>query len=577
MMRQLILAVLAVAFVSGCGGDDPVKTDTTPPGRVGDLQAGSVTTSSVRLSWTASGDDGDAGTAAAYDIRYATNGSAGWDDMTQATGEPAPQANGRSEVFTVSGLSEATEYTFRLQVADDAGNWSEVSNAATGATGPPADVYPPVWNPPNVGTGYRTSTSIDFWWYAPYDNNGPAARYDIRMATQPNTPWDEMTVVPNTLTPRASGEMEYLTLGDLTPSASYYVRIKAADSADNWSAESREAGGSTTNPGEIGGTIVRETVWGIEESPYRLVENVTLNAKLTIEPGVVVRAAPGVWVSLADTLVAEARGGDSIRLENIRFLMGSGIPTIFRDRESWAYVSGTIFGNCIMDGTTFDGPAGPSFVACTFRNAWLPPLRYRQSDASDFVNIVDCLFEANQASQIAQAACIELDGGDMYVEGTTMRQNRGSMMVFLALGGSATFVGCRFEDNQLLQPQRSTIWMNTYSPFLGVECSSFARNTTDPDHGYKEISIDCGSCIPTVRVTNCNFIRDPDRSWLAIDNFSHGRLDARNNWWGTTDRALIEWAIKDSVDAPNGRGRVSFEPFLSDSVNIAGCGGSTGR
>ncbi len=47
--------------------------DGTAPADVTDLATGTVTTSSVALSWTAPGDDGATGTASSYDIRYSTS------------------------------------------------------------------------------------------------------------------------------------------------------------------------------------------------------------------------------------------------------------------------------------------------------------------------------------------------------------------------------------------------------------------------------------------------------------------------------------------------------------------------
>jgi len=46
--------------------------DITPPAAVTNLTVVSMTTSSAKLSWTAPGDDGDAGTAKSYDVRYYT-------------------------------------------------------------------------------------------------------------------------------------------------------------------------------------------------------------------------------------------------------------------------------------------------------------------------------------------------------------------------------------------------------------------------------------------------------------------------------------------------------------------------
>ncbi len=48
-------------------------TDQTAPAAVTDLATGTVTTSSVDLSWTAPGDDGATGTATTYDVRYSTS------------------------------------------------------------------------------------------------------------------------------------------------------------------------------------------------------------------------------------------------------------------------------------------------------------------------------------------------------------------------------------------------------------------------------------------------------------------------------------------------------------------------
>jgi len=53
-----------------------VKTtlaEDTPPSAVANLTVGNPTSTSLRLTWTAPGDDGNTGTAAQYDIRYSTS------------------------------------------------------------------------------------------------------------------------------------------------------------------------------------------------------------------------------------------------------------------------------------------------------------------------------------------------------------------------------------------------------------------------------------------------------------------------------------------------------------------------
>jgi len=116
---------------------NPVEPDSTPPAKVEDLTAISPTSSSIDLTWTAPGDDGTDGTASHYDIRYSTSwieDDTNWEEANQCSGEPSPSAADSTESFTVTGLSPNTFYYFALKTADEALNWSYLSNNASETT-----------------------------------------------------------------------------------------------------------------------------------------------------------------------------------------------------------------------------------------------------------------------------------------------------------------------------------------------------------------------------------------------------------------------------------------------------------
>jgi hypothetical protein len=110
--------------------------DQIPPAAVGDLATSEPGLTNIDLSWTAPGNDGTNGTATSYDIRYATTAitNGNWASATPANNQPAPAEAGSTEHLTVSELSCGRKYFFALRTSDDAGNVSNISNVAQGAT-----------------------------------------------------------------------------------------------------------------------------------------------------------------------------------------------------------------------------------------------------------------------------------------------------------------------------------------------------------------------------------------------------------------------------------------------------------
>jgi hypothetical protein len=132
-------AALAAVVVWSCGNDrlvDIKLNDTISPAAITDLVADSATSGSITLHWTAPGDNGDKGTAAAYDIRYHKSKitSANWDSATQCDGEPTPKPAGSPESYVVTGLDELTEYFFAIKAIDDAANKSTLSEVVSDTT-----------------------------------------------------------------------------------------------------------------------------------------------------------------------------------------------------------------------------------------------------------------------------------------------------------------------------------------------------------------------------------------------------------------------------------------------------------
>jgi len=225
--------------------------DTTAPAAVTTLAIGSSTTTSVTLTWIATGDDGSTGKATTYDLRYSQSPitSANFSGATQVTNEPAPKTGGQSESFAVTGLTAGTTYYFALKVADEVPNWSGISNVPSGATQNPADVTAPA-TVTNLAVASTSSSSATLTWTATGDDGhtGTATTYDLRYATSPivsSTAWNNALRASGEPAPKPNGQAESFVVTGLNAGTTYYFALKVADEVPNWSNVSNSPSGST--------------------------------------------------------------------------------------------------------------------------------------------------------------------------------------------------------------------------------------------------------------------------------------------------------------------------------------------
>jgi hypothetical protein len=118
---QLVASAQGLTSVTSAAID---IVDDVPPAAPS-LSAGTSTSNSATVTWTAVGDDGAEGRAASQELRYSENPittDAEFDAATRVTGVGDPATPGTAESATVTGLRPRRTYHVALRVADNRGN-----------------------------------------------------------------------------------------------------------------------------------------------------------------------------------------------------------------------------------------------------------------------------------------------------------------------------------------------------------------------------------------------------------------------------------------------------------------------
>lgn len=222
-----------------------IATDTTAPAAIDGLHFDGVTAASVTLGWLAPGDDARLGTAAAYDVRFASSAitsEPAWAAAAQVTGAPVPAEDGTHTSFTLTGVYAGQTVCVAVKTRDEAGNWSALSNSPCITVS--ADIVAPA-AVTDLAASNATANSIDLTWTAQGDdgNQGAATLTDLRFLDTPisEANWAQAFAASGEGTPPRAGTAQWLRVAGLNPATTYFFALKQRDDAGNWSALSNVA------------------------------------------------------------------------------------------------------------------------------------------------------------------------------------------------------------------------------------------------------------------------------------------------------------------------------------------------
>lgn len=309
--------------------------DSIAPSATTDLVASSLDQTTVELTWTAVGDDGDEGAALAYDVRRSFDPitDESWTAATPVGDAPTPSAAGTLESMRVTDLPPNVRLYFALRTKDNAGNESGLSNVASATT--ELDETPP-GSVSDLALEDVTGRIAELSWTAPGDDDadGRATAYDVRYSTSPITPetFEQATSVPDLPAPSRPGERDSVSISGLDPITSYYVSLVTIDEAGNRSELSNVLSLETTSSWQL--TFSPEG--GSAHSPDWSPDGSTI-------------AFQGIRDGSASIYMIPAEGGEVVRLTD-----AGGDPSWSPDGTRIAFTSGRAGGFSdifVMDAT----------------------------------------------------------------------------------------------------------------------------------------------------------------------------------------------------------------------------------
>ena len=224
--------------LSNIVGATTIPSDSQAPAIITDLTTLTVTATEVTFHWTATGDDGTAGVAAQFDLRYRTQllSDATWDSALQVVDEPTPGPAGTPHSLLVYGLTPNTTYYAGIKAWDEMPHASPLSNVVVVRT-LPGDNVPP-GNIADLRVTHVGSNTLTVSWSSPGDDDrtGFASDYDMRGSPFPITAQNFQSAgfIIGEPSPTTPGATQSMTISGLGTGYDYWLAIRASDERGNW-------------------------------------------------------------------------------------------------------------------------------------------------------------------------------------------------------------------------------------------------------------------------------------------------------------------------------------------------------
>lgn len=303
----------------------------------------------------------------------------------------------------------------------------------------------------------------------------------------------------------------------------------------------------------VSGSISRDEVWTPEKGPYIITGDTVIpfGRKLVIEEGTTVLFEKiDFWEPYGTTVRAEliVRG----RLE----VNGSlERPVIFAPNDS------TFIGD--WGGIVFDNADG------YMRNC-------KVSHAETGISVLQGSFRLENITLENSFTGVRIDNGaSLEILRSVIKQNNYGVDA----GGNGKIQGCSLVNNSygiyLRGPNEFLISHNEISSnTFGIYVEGEYGNTIIEKNDFNVEVNNYGIYISEGRIQSISYNNfyyddlldfDPTRELWYIQNFTPSNIDARNNYWDTTNTLLIDGFILDGKDMP-GVGTVIYTPFLLSKV-----------
>ncbi|MCK5559949.1 MAG: PKD domain-containing protein, partial [Thermoplasmata archaeon] len=314
-------------------------------------------------------------------------------------------------------------------------------------------------------------------------------------------------------------------------------------------------------PTYVGWVISKNTTWTLTNSPYIVIDNVLVdeNVNLTIDPGVIVKFDSDKYLQVDGTLYAVGTELQMITFTSNKTSPAPGDWDRIKFTDKTNSYNTSIVKYCVIEyslyGINCDG-GSPIIINNTFLGNY--ESIYGEYSSSIIFN--NSFSNAERAIYLWYSSPYILNNNITNTRYGIILSHCNSTIISHNSVKNGEY-GIHYEYSDSFQVIFNEVLNNSEAGIFDVDTSAKIFNNTIIGN-EKGIKLNDGA---TPIVNNNNIFNNGNSIWLhytCVDD-----INAKNNWWGTTDTALINQSIYDYYDDFN-LGIVNYMPFLTSPMDF---------